>query len=135
VFSSFLEGSAPDAGTSVDVDSSGNAYVTGVTTSADFPVTRGALLKHYPGGTCNGAPCNAGFVTVMLSSGSGLFSSTYLGGHGDDEPVKIGVDSSQNAYVGGWTSSNNFPITPRSFQQSLSGMSDAFVSKIAFASN
>jgi hypothetical protein len=71
----------------------------------------------------------------MLSNGSGLFASTYLGGHGDDEPVKIVVDSSQNAYVGGSTSSNNFPITPRSFQQSLSGVLDAFVSKIAFASN
>jgi uncharacterized repeat protein (TIGR01451 family) len=131
VFSSFLEGSANDGGSSIGVDSKGNAYVTGVTTSANFPVTKSAFQKTYPGGTCSGGePCNSGFVTMMVADGKSLFYSTYLGGQGDDEPKKIFIDPAWNAYVAGGTSSANFPTTAGAFQRTLSGMSDAFVSKI-----
>ncbi|HEX4606375.1 MAG TPA: SBBP repeat-containing protein, partial [Candidatus Angelobacter sp.] len=131
VFSSFLEGSASDVGRSIGVDSRGNAYVTGVTVSANFPVTKSAFQKTYPGGTCFGTdPCNSGFVTMMISNGKSLFYSSYLGGHGDDEPVKIFIDPAWNAFVAGGTSSTNFPTTAGAFQRTLSGMSDAFISKV-----
>jgi uncharacterized repeat protein (TIGR01451 family) len=130
VYSTFLEGSTSDAGTSIGVDSGGNAHVTGVTNSADFPVTSSAFQKTYPGGTCFGGPCNSGFVTMVLPTGKGLFFSSYLGGQGDDEPVKIFVDPAWNSFVAGGTTSKGFPTTAGVFQKTFSGAADGFVSKV-----
>ncbi len=135
VFSSFLEGSAMDSGSSIGVDSSGNAYITGITTSTDFPVTSSGFQKTSPGGTCPNGPCNAGFVTMMIFNGKSLFYSSYLGGTGDNEPVKIFVDRAWNAYVAGSTTSSSFPTTSGVFQRTLSGAGDAFVSKVIIAAD
>jgi uncharacterized repeat protein (TIGR01451 family) len=135
VFSSFLQGSANDTGRSIGVDSSGNAYVTGNTNSANFPVTNSAFQKTFPGGTCLGTSCDSGFVSMMVADGTYLFYSTYLGGQGEDGPVKIFIDPAWNAYVAGVTTSTNFPTTAGAFQRTLSGMSDAFVSKVIIESD
>jgi|GEM_PF-1545518 uncharacterized repeat protein (TIGR01451 family) len=136
VFSSLLQGSANDAGRSIGVDSSGNAYVAGVTTSSNFPVTNSAFQKTYSGGTCFTTDrCNSGFVSMMVAGGTYLFYSTYLGGSGDNEPVKIFIDPAWNAYVAGWTSSSAYPTTAGAFQRTLSGMTDAFVSKVIIAAD
>ena len=117
VYGTYLGGSARDTGNSIAVDAAGNAYVTGSTHSADFPVTDGSA---YGGGASDA------FVTKMDGSGVRVYS-TYLGGHADDQSYGIAVDPSGNAYVTGVTGSADFPMTGDS---TYSGNEDAFVTKL-----
>jgi hypothetical protein len=123
VYSTYLGGSGfegvGDNGNGIAVDSSGNAYVTGATSSGNFP-TVNALQSSYGGA----------FITKINASGSALVYSTYLGGgRGTEGGNSIAVDSAGNAYVTGYTGSSNFP-TVNAFQSSSSGQQDAFVAKI-----
>ncbi|MGA1820686.1 MAG: SBBP repeat-containing protein, partial [Thermoplasmatota archaeon] len=121
-YSTFLGGSSSDYGYGIDVDSSGNAYVTGYTGSSNFPTTSGAYDTTQPGG-------NDVFVTKFNSAGSALSYSTYLGGTSSDyarySPIK--VDSNGNAYIAGQTYSSNFPVTSGAYQSSISGSPDGFM--------
>jgi photosystem II stability/assembly factor-like uncharacterized protein len=93
VYSTYLGGNDIDSGFAIAADSSGNAYITGSTTSSNFP-TLSPIQSTNAGG----------FVTKLNSLGSGLVYSTYLGiGRG------IAVDLSGNAYVTGYTNSPEFP--------------------------
>jgi hypothetical protein len=123
VYSTYLGGSVSDAGTGITVDASGNAYVVGTTTSADFPVTEGAFQTSYGG---NGDA----FVTELNPTGSALVYSTYLGGSEGDEGWGIALGSSGNVYVAGSTSSTDFP-TKNPFQPVYGGgETDAFVTEL-----
>ena len=100
-YSTYLGGSGNDIAYAIAADSSGNAYVTGYTTSTNFPTqspTGGPMGRIYDA-----------FVTKINTSGNALVYSTYLGGSGDDIAYAIAVDSSGNAYVAGSTYSSNFP--------------------------
>ncbi len=119
-YSTYL-GGGEDSGSGIAVDASGSAYVTGSTSSTDFP-TANALQPALAG---NG---NA-FITKFNASGSALVYSTYLGGSGGDVGGGIAVDTSGNAYVTGSTSSTNFP-TANALQPALAGFQNAFVAKI-----
>ena len=135
LYSTYLGGSAQDIGNGIAVDTSGSAYVTGVTSSGlaattSFPTTPGTLAPSYIGGSSDA------FVTKLTTTGSALVYSTYLGGSGFDEGTGIAVDSlpTPNAYVVGFTSSTNFPTTMGAFQTTFGGgTSDAFVAKITEA--
>jgi hypothetical protein len=123
-YSTYLGGSGGDTASAVAVDADGNAYVTGNTSSIDFPIEK-ALQ-----------PANASeggtdvFVTKLSPDGSSLVYSTYLGGWGGDFGRSIAVDSSGNAYVTGRTTSRDFP-TLNAFQNSHGGgYWDAFVTKL-----
>ena len=105
------------------MDSSGNAYVTGFTSSTDFP-TMNPLQPMYGGGYADA------FVSELNPSGSALVYSTYLGGSGRDEGYGIAVDSSGNAYVTGYTNSTNFPTMNPLQPIYGGGDADAFVSEI-----
>ena len=107
---------------SVAVDAAGDAFVTGYTDSTNFPVTNAIpfqligstnMTLDRIGGTLNKKlkvfPSDA-FVAEIDPSGSNLIYSTYLGGSGVDAASGIAIDSSDNAYVTGFTSSTNFPI-------------------------
>ncbi len=122
-YSTYLGGSDNDFAGSIAVDSAGNAYVTGFTTSTNFPTTPGAFQPTFGGSSDV-------FVTKLNPTGSALVYSTYLGGTGDDDSGGIAVDSAGNAYVAGVTSSANFPTTPGAFQLTLGGSTDAFVTKL-----
>jgi len=122
-YSTYLGSSGSDRGDGITVDSSGNAYVTGRTDSAAFPLSA-ALQGTIVGGT-------DGFVAKLNAAGSELTFSTYLGGSGTDTGNGIAVDSFGNAYVTGDTDSTNFPIA--SFQSTLGGGLDAFVTKITIS--
>jgi hypothetical protein len=160
IYSTYLGGSNNDAAYGIAVDSSGDAYVTGGTSSSDFPVTTGAFQ------TMCGNPCVNGFVTKLNSTGSALVYSTYqgYGANGiavdslgnayvtggsvaelnstgsalvysfglDSAGNGIAVDSSGSAYVTGTTGSTNFPTTPGAFQTACPGFcsSSAFVIKV-----
>jgi hypothetical protein len=124
VYSTFLGGSGPDAGSAIAVDASGDAYVTGYTESLNFPVTAGAFQTTQPG-------VDNAFVTKLNPSGTALVYSTYLGGNYYDVGNGIAVDASGDAYVTGYTGSTNFPTTAGAFQtapDSING--NAFVTEL-----
>jgi hypothetical protein len=131
VYSTYLGGNGQDAGTSLAIDSSGNAYVTGTTVSTNFP-TQSPLQASFGGGGTD-CPvinsqidshifvCGDAFVTKLNSSGTALVYSTYLGGTGDDTGFGIAVDPVGNAYVGGGTASTNYPTTGGAAQTAFGG--------------
>ncbi len=104
LYSTFLGGSGEDDGYGIALDSSGNAYITGVTDSSNFP-TKGAFQSAYGGGE------HDAFVTMLNTTGSFVYS-TYLGGSGYDRANGIAIDSAGSAYVTGYTTSADFPVTP-----------------------
>ena len=131
VYSTYLGGSTADTGQGIAVDSSGNAYVTGLTNSLDFPTTAGAVQTAFGG-------AQDAFMTKVNATGSGLVYSTYLGGSGTDFGNAIAVDASGNAYVTGATVSANFPVTAGAFQTAFAGTGtgpgyNAFVAKLGEA--
>jgi hypothetical protein len=126
VYSTYLGGSGHDWGSGIAADSAGNAYVTGITCSTDFP-TKNPLQANYGGGS--GQVCGDAFVTEINPTGSAFVYSTYLGGSGLDWGEGIAVDSSGDAFVTGYTYSTDFP-TMNPLQPNLGGGTDAFVAKI-----
>jgi hypothetical protein len=124
-FSTFLGGSggSPQQASAIALDSAGNPYITGVTTSTNFPITSGAFQT-----VLNGLE-NA-FVT-KLSGGGVLAYSTYLGGSSFDWGYAIAVSSAGNAYIAGNTSSVDFP-TLSPVQAANNGLYDAFVTELNF---
>ena len=124
MFSTLLGGNGGEYGQGVAVDSSGNAYVTGLTGSSNFPVSSNAYQRTYRGGLSDG------FVTKFNASGSGLMYSTYLGGTQSEQPNGIAVDANGNAYVVGDTESINFPTKNALQGDPSDGNTDAFVAKL-----
>jgi hypothetical protein len=130
IYCGYIGGWNLDTGTSIAVDGSGNAYITGFAVlygegnaeEGTFPVTVGPDL------TFNGDPSDA-FIAKVNADGSGLVYCGFIGGSGLDEAAAIAVDSLGNAYVAGRTSSGDFPVTPGS-TLIYSGDMDAFVAKV-----
>ena len=126
VYSTYLGGSGDDGGEGIAVDISGNAYVTGITSSLDFPTFPTANPVQ---GTLGGGV--DAFVTKLNLNGTALEYSTYLGGNNNETGpgnIAIAVDASASAYVAGTTSSTNFP-TANELQANLAGSCDAFVTR------
>lgn len=113
-FSTYVGGTATDQGYAVASDASGNIYVTGASNSVDFP-----LAQRQPNGTATctdptssqATLCAEAFVTKIAGTGALVFS-TYIGGSGFDSATAIAVDSNENAYITGFTNSQDFPIPP-----------------------
>ncbi|MBN1271864.1 MAG: SBBP repeat-containing protein [Candidatus Aminicenantes bacterium] len=126
IYSTFIGGNKSyEYGNGIAIDGDGNAYVTGLTRSEDFPTTTGA----------NDASLNGkddAFITKLDTTGTNLIYSTFLGGRNYEEGSGIAVDAGQQAYVFGRTTSDDFPVTPGSFQTSKisDGDKDAFVTKL-----
>jgi len=123
VYFTYIGGGSDDYGNGIAIDGSGNAYITGYTQSTDYDVTSGAFQ------TTNGGYID-GFVTKLNSDGTALLYSTYIGGNIHDYCGGIAIDDSGNAYITGHTGSTNFTITSGAFQTTLSGIYDAFVTKL-----
>lgn len=132
VYGRYLGGSGPELGLAIAVDASGAAYVTGLTSSNDFP-TANPLQADYGGGETDG------FVAKIAVNGGSLVYSTYLGGGGLENHTflqripfpgaAIAVDGSGNAYVAGTTTSSNFP-TRNAARGALGGAADAYLAKL-----
>ncbi|MCD6383508.1 MAG: SBBP repeat-containing protein, partial [Thermoplasmata archaeon] len=126
VYSTYVGGSSFEIGNAIYVDSSGNAYITGFTGSANYPTTTGA----YDTGFNSGYYYGDVVVTKINSRGSSLLYSTYIGGWLDEIGASIYVDSSGNAYITGWTSSNDYPTTKGVVNETFNGYLDVFVTKL-----
>jgi hypothetical protein len=125
VYSTYLGGNASDQGLGIAVDTAGNAYVAGATSSINFPTTAGAFQP-------TGGGFADAFVTKLNPTGTGLVYSTFLGGNtNNDFGSGIAVDTAGNAYVTGFARSSNFPTTAGAFQPTFGGgFVDAFVTKL-----
>ncbi|MBI2926127.1 MAG: SBBP repeat-containing protein [Verrucomicrobia bacterium] len=131
VYSTYLGGTTEDAGFAIAVDAAGNAYVTGLTTSTNFP-TANAFQSAVAGTPPRGLTVHPFDVVVLKlnPTGSALVYSTYLGGSGEDEGIGIAVDSTGSAYVTGQTTSTDFP-TANPLQAAPAGAWEAFVTKLS----
>jgi len=138
VYSTYLGGSGgqgfygAETANAIVVDTAGNAYVTGETSSPDFPITPGAFQ------TTNKAVANDtnAFVAKLNPTGAALVYSTYLGGSIGDIGNAIALDAAGNVYVAGQTTSTDFPVTPGAFQTTNQGagnqinLPNAFITKL-----
>jgi uncharacterized repeat protein (TIGR01451 family) len=129
IYASYLGGSGDDRGTGVAVNSSGSAYVTGFTSSTNFPTVTPLQIA-------NGGGFDV-FVTKLNSAGSAFSYSTYLGGSANESNATavtstnpIALNASSDAYLTGFTSSTNFP-TASPLQSANAGGQEAFVVRIA----
>jgi uncharacterized protein (TIGR03437 family) len=128
-YSTLLGGSREDYVFGLALDPSGNVYLTGITTSGDFPVTAGAVQRNHPR---PGRP--AAFVTRFNAAGPAVAYSTYLGGSVYSEAFAIAADGSGSAYVTGVTNSVDFPVTKGSYtttNRAPGAQGDVFVTKLS----
>jgi hypothetical protein len=136
-YATFLGGSGVDIGAGIAVDSSGNAYVAGLTNSTNFP-TASPVQTAFGGGTCpiriagvsTNFACPDAFITKLDPAGATLLYSSYIGGTNVDFATSVALDTSNNVYVTGGTFSSGLATTG-AFQTALGSKGDAFVFKIA----
>lgn len=121
MWSTFLGGSNDEDGRYINIDQYGNVYVIGWTASKDFPTTNEALQSKSAGGI-------DAFISILNSDGE-MLTSTYLGGSGDDVGFSIKLDSNDQIYIGGSTSSPDFPVK-NAIQSKNKGENDAFLAII-----
>ncbi|MBK8902991.1 MAG: SBBP repeat-containing protein [Anaerolineaceae bacterium] len=142
LYMTYLGGSGADIGDAITVDSQGNAYVTGMTESNNFPTTASAYQQNRVTQTCSTAPCADAFVTKLNAAGNALVFSSYLGGGGEENSglldvgtrqntTGIALDGSLNVYVTGVTFSTNFPTQNQAFGDGDGAFSDIFLAKLS----
>jgi uncharacterized protein (TIGR03437 family) len=130
LYSVLVGGDRGGTGEDIAVDTEGNAYVTGLTESSDFPVTPGAIQPRLGGEGIDA------FALKLRRDGRALLYSTYLGGSRSDWGESIAVDGAGHIFVAGSTNSTDFPVTPGAFQKAcvplggLAGCSSGFVAKL-----
>ena len=121
-YSTYLGGSRVDDGNGIAVDATGAVYVSGSTTSTDFPMATGAQPTLNDGEDI--------FVAKLTPDGRALVYATYLGGSDHDVVADIAIDSAGAAYVSALTNSTDFP-TVNAFQTAIKGSGDAVVAKLS----
>lgn len=126
IYSTFIGDFRDDYAHDIVIDDQDNVFVTGKTKSPNFPTTSGA----YDTSHTNNWFTWDGFVLKLNHNGTELLYSTFVHGTDHDEPQSIAIDSFGNAYVTGYTQSNNFDTTPGANDTSYNGGRDAFVFKL-----
>lgn len=118
IYSTFVSGSSfSNIPTDIAIDAAGNSYITGVTNSADYPTTPGALRT-----VKNPAPAIVdAFVTKFNAAGSALLYSTFLGGTAVNSANAITVTPEGVAFVTGSTASTDFPVSSGAFTPTYPG--------------
>jgi len=139
VYFSYLGGSAVDIPLAMVLDAKGDVYLTGTTTSANFPMVGNSILNTFPTistsiSATTTTTLTEGFVLELNPAGYGqvsLLYSTYLGGtQGNTYANAIDLDQAGNIYVVGTTLAGDFPVTGNGYQTSLWGGQDTFLTEI-----
>jgi hypothetical protein len=132
-YATYIGGTGQDIAYGIAVDSSFNAYVTGSTTSTNFPEAGTGVVQSTNGGGTDafvfkfGTPPTSGGTADQVP----LEYFTYLGGSGTDVGLAIAVDSIQGARIAGWTDSTNFPVLNTPVQSGFGGgAADAFAARV-----
>ncbi|MFW9990807.1 MAG: SBBP repeat-containing protein [Candidatus Odinarchaeota archaeon] len=127
LYCTFIGGSDFDEGIGIAVDSDGNAYITGVTYSSNFPTTTGAYNE-----TIYGSENGDAFIFKLSPGGNKMVYSTYVGGYDQEDVYGIAVDSVGNIYITGSTRSTDFPTTVNAYNETFNGgINDVFVFKLS----
>lgn len=131
IYATYLGGQGDEAALGLAVNAVGNAFLTGFTTSTNFPVANAlqSAIRGSKDPVFGVYPMEA-FVAALSTNGSSLLFSTYLGGNSHDEGIGIALDSLGNVLITGFTDSTNFP-TAGSAHTNYNGGRDAFVTKLA----
>ncbi len=124
VYSTFLGDNGSGITSGIAIDSAGNAYVGGSTSSPNFPTTPGAIRSAI------GAGNSAAFLVKLNPAGGAALYSSILGGRGYSFGEGVAVDSQGNAYFAGSTDAADFPVAAGAFRESVAGNGDAFVVKL-----
>ncbi len=127
IYSTFIGGNNYDRGYDIEMDSIGNAYITGFTNSSDFPTTPDAYDRY-----CDSLDT---FFLKLNSNGSRIEYSTYIGGSSDEVGSGIALDSKNNVFITGYTDSPDFPTTSGAFNTTRNGAYDIFVLKLLLPVN
>lgn len=123
-YSTYFGGNDYEALGGISFDKEGNAYITGATSSSDYPVTSGVIT-----GTAPSSSNEQMFVSKFDASGQLLFS-TYWGGSNFEGPTGTNVDGAGNIYLSGRTTSSDYPTTPGAFQLTTTTGDAAFATKL-----
>jgi hypothetical protein len=124
IYCTYFGGSGDDRALGLAVDASGSVYLTGYTTSTNFPVSSFSPIQAKLAGKRNA------FITRLNSTGNALVYSTYLGGEGTDIAYGIAVDGGAHAFITGDTTSLKFPVTTGTFQAVNHGSQNAFAAEV-----
>lgn len=136
IFSTYLGGSGWfNSVKALELNAKGDVYVTGATSSSDFPTTSGCIQDTYGGGS---GPWyyyqRDAFFTILKSDGTDLIYSTFIGGAGNETALNIALNKDEEIYIVGKSSSSNFPVTLGSrqfFNYVAKGPEDGFVLKLS----
>src|SRR5262245_47881186 len=119
-YSTYIGGIGTDTGTGIPVDGAGAAYISGQTTSSDFPANPiRPAIRNLPDA----------YVLKINPAGDAIVFGSMIGGDGGDSATAVSVDPGGNIYLAGSTSSTNFPLQSP-LQTSRRGILDAFAVKI-----
>ncbi|MGL5379768.1 SBBP repeat-containing protein, partial [Clostridium sp.] len=124
IYSTYIGGDSDDVGYGVTVDNNQIAYLTGSTSSSNFPVKNA-----YQNTLQGSSDAFLSKIDTTLSGSNSLIYSTYIGGSNSDTGNGVAIDNNQNAYIAGSTYSLNFPVK-NSYQSTFQGIRDAFLTKI-----
>ncbi len=125
IYSTFIGGTTNDYGNSIAVDAAGRAYITGVTNSADFPVTAGAFQSAFLGS-------QSAYLAVLSSDGASLAYSSLYGGNGGASARFVGLDAGGKVVIGG-SAGTGLPTTTGAYMTSLAVGYAAFVARFDIA--
>jgi hypothetical protein len=126
IYSTFLGGEYVDRAYGIALDENGSAYVTGTTTSFDFPTTENAYHTHLTVGT----DYQDAFLVKLVPNGTALSYSTYVGGGYTEYGLAVAVSANGSAVITGTTRSTDFPVTSGAFMRYWQGDADAFVARL-----
>lgn len=132
LYSTFIGGSSTDRAWAADLDKHNNLYLTGTTSSVDYPTTKNATDSTYNDDSSSSGHSSDAFITVLDSTGSRLAFSTYLGGNKADVGKSLQVIKDSLLLIAGITNSNNFPFTQKIYSSKNvdSNYGDCFFAKI-----
>jgi hypothetical protein len=109
----------------IELDDTGNVYISGFTCTTNFPTSVGAFQGNYGGGQLD---C---FVAKFNNDLTSLVACTFLGGSGFETECSMTLDNDGNIFAGGYTDSQNFPTTPGAYNETNNGAYDIFISKLS----